>query len=78
MSGQSLHDAVQALGLTRYSVEEMNDLVPRHSEFPSRLRGWSHDAIGFGMFMFRMRLFLLDLCHSHEFITAGVSRLSLL
>jgi len=28
VSGQSLHDAVQALGLTRYSVEEMNDLVP--------------------------------------------------
>eukprot|EP00435_Cladocopium_sp_Y103_P069025 s12_g32.t1 len=33
VSGQSLHDAVQALGLTRYSVEEMNDLVNLLADF---------------------------------------------
>lgn len=33
VSGQSLHDAVQALGLTRYSVDEMNDLVNLLSDF---------------------------------------------
>ncbi|CAK9023928.1 L type [Durusdinium trenchii] len=33
VSGQSLHDAVAALGLTRFTVEEMNDFVNNIAEF---------------------------------------------
>lgn len=33
VSGQSLHDAVAALGLTRYTVEDMNDFVNTLADF---------------------------------------------